>query len=282
MTASSRAFAPEMLALLERVAARSSLPVVSGLHLPVPAPAPANGSHKVSGFCALELADGSIGLSYLLGDVLDVLGVSACRERFAGMPALELASWYADSDPVRRTVGFAAANAISQRFFRIAGYALEPASDSIGLLEPRPGDRIGMVGLFGPLLARIVAAGAELTVLELDPALAGQFQGYRVTLDPAELAGCTKIVSTTTILLNDTLDSILSACRSANLVAMIGPGGGCLPDPLFARGVTLLGGSMVIDRDGLVGAIERGESWGRFTRKYCIERSRYPGFGALI
>lgn len=282
MTASSCTFAPEMLSLLERIAARSFLPAVSGLHLPVPEPAPANGSHKMSGFCALELADGSIGLSYLLGGVLDVLGVSTYRERLPGMSALELAGWYGDSDPVRRTLGFAAANAISQRLFRVAGYALEPASDSIGLLEPRPGERMGMVGLFGPLLARIVAAGVELTVLELDPALAGKFQGYRVTLDPAELAGCTKIVSTTTILLNDTLDSILSACRSANFLAMIGPGGGCLPDPLFARGVTLLGGSAVIDRDGLVDAIERGESWGRFTRKYCIERGRYPGFEALL
>ncbi|MFP5406892.1 MAG: Rossmann-like domain-containing protein, partial [Gammaproteobacteria bacterium] len=74
----------------------------------------------------------------------------------------------------------------------------------------------------------------------------------------------------------------LQACRNASFVAMIGPSGGCLPDPLFARGVTVLGGSAVIDREGLVDAIERGESWGRFARKYCIERSRYPGFEALL
>ncbi len=283
MSASGGAFATEMLVLLQRIAGRSSLPAVSALHLPAPAPAPANGSHKASGFCALELADGSIGLSYLLlDDMPGALAASASAARLIGMPALELAGWYGDSDPVRRTLGFAAINAISQRFFRRAGCLPAPARDSIGMVNPRRGERIGMVGLFGPLLARIVEAGAALTVLELDPALAGDFGSYQVTLDPADLAGCTKIVSTTTVLLNDTLDSILRACRSASFLAMIGPGGGCLPDPLFARGVTVLGGSAVIDRDGLVGAIARGEPWGRFARKYCIERDRYPGVEALL
>jgi uncharacterized protein (DUF4213/DUF364 family) len=54
-----------------------------------------------------------------------------------------------------------------------------------------------------------------------------------------------KVVSTSTLLLNDTLDRMLGHCRNARWFAMVGPGAGCLPDALFARGVTLLGGSWI-------------------------------------
>jgi hypothetical protein len=270
--------AEELLDLVARIAAIAPLPEVAALHLPAPA---ASGSRDGE-FCGLELADGSIGLSYLLlGDTLQRVLAAQPGAGLAGMPALTLAGWYADADPVRRTLGFAAVNAISQHFLRRAGYAFDWATDSIGLLDPQPGDRIGMVGLFRGLVDRIVGRGARLTVVELKPEAVGDFDGYRVTLDARELAGCNKILSTTTILLNDTVEQVLAACNGAPYLALVGPGGGCLPDPLFERGVTLLGGTAIADRDGFADAIARGEPWSAFARKYCIDRDRYPGFEAL-
>jgi len=270
--------AGELLDLVARIAAIAPLPEVAALRLPTLA---ASGSRDGE-FCGLELADGSIGLSYLLlGDTLQRLLAAQPGASLTGMPALTLARWYADADPVRRTLGFAAVNAISQHFLRRAGYAFDWATDSIGLLDPQPGDRIGMVGLFRGLVDRIVHRGARLTVLELKPEAAGDFDGYRVTLDPRELAGCDKILSTTTILLNDTVEQVLAACSGARYLALVGPGGGCLPDPLFDRGVTVLGGTAIVDREGFADAIARGEPWGAFAGKYCIVRDRYPGFEAL-
>lgn len=270
--------AGELLDLVARIAATAPLPGVAALHLPAPA---ASGSRDGE-FCGLELADGSIGLSYLLlGDTLQRLLAAQPGASLSGMPALTLAGWYADADPVRRTLGFAAVNAISQHFLRRAGFAFDWATDSIGLLDPQPGDRIGMVGLFRGLVDRIVDRGARLTVLELKPEAAGDFDGYRVTLDAHELAGCDKILSTTTILLNDTVEQVLAACSGARYLALVGPGGGCLPDSLFDRGVTVLGGTAIVDRDGFVDAIARGEPWSAFARKYCIVRDRYPGFESL-
>jgi len=270
--------AGELLDLVARIAAIAPLPEVGALHLPAPA---ASGSRDGE-FCGLELADGSIGLSYLLlGDTLQRLLAAQPGASLTGMPALTLARWYADADPVRRTLGFAAVNAISQHFLRRAGYAFDWATDSIGLLDPQPGDRIGMVGLFRGLVDRIVDRGARLTVLELKSEAAGDFEGYRVTLDPRELAGCDKILSTTTILLNDTVEQVLAACSGARYLALVGPGGGCLPDPLFDRGVTVLGGTAIVDREGFANAIAHGEPWGAFAGKYCIVRDRYPGFEAL-
>ncbi len=276
--ADPRRVARDLLARIEAIGALGSLPPVAALHLPLTAE---EGSHA-SEFCGVELEDHSIGLSFLLlGDSFARLRRDNPAERLRGMPALDLARRCLDDDPVWRTLGFAAVNAISQHFFRECGYEPDAATDSIGSLDPQPGERIGMIGLFGPLVPRIIGTGASLVVLELQSRHVGEHKGWRVTLDPADLAGCTKVLSTTTVLLNDTLDAVLDSVRGARWVAFIGPGGGCVPDDLFSRGVTLLGGTAIVDRDGFADAIARGDRWSPFARKYVISRDRYPGFDAL-
>jgi len=273
-------FAEEYIAQLERFAARSALPRVRALHLP---PEYVPGMENKGEFCALELEDGSLGLTFvLLGDTLEQL--RAGREGFglAGADALALARRFAQGEGVARTLGFAAANALTRCFYDRAAYLPEASADSIGGLDPQPGERIGMIGLFPPLVEPILKAGAELVVVELKTALVGNRGTYRVTLDAGELASCSKVVSTSTLLLNDTLDAMLAHCRRARWLAMLGPSAGCLPDGLFARGVTLVGGSWVTDRAGFLDALCRGESTSRHTRKFAIAAAGYPGFERLL
>jgi uncharacterized protein (DUF4213/DUF364 family) len=189
---------------------------------------------------------------------------------------------YASTDSYQKTLGFAAANALTRCLFDRAGFQPDASGDSIGRIDPQPGEQIGMIGLFRPLLGRILQSGARLTVVELKPELAGEVDGYRVTLDAEELAACGKVVSTSTLLLNDTLDRMLGCCRNARWFAMVGPGAGCLPDALFARGVTLLGGSWIRDGEGFIDALERGESTSPFSAKSALTAERYPGFEALL
>ena len=63
---------------------------------------------------------------------------------------------------------------------------------------------------------------------------------------------------------------------------MVGPSAGCLPDALFARGVTLLGGSWIRDRQGFIAALESGESRSEFAGKFVLTADNYPGFAALL
>jgi uncharacterized protein (DUF4213/DUF364 family) len=273
-------FAEEYIAQLERFAARSAIPRVRALHMP---PKYVPGAENKGEFCALELEDGSLGLAFvLLGDTLEQLRVS--REGFGldGADALALARRYAQGEGIERTLGFAAANSLTRCFYDRAAYAPGASADSIGQLDPQPGERVGMIGLFPPLVEPIVKAGAELIVVELKPGLAGDRGHFRVTLDAGELATCSKVISTSTLLLNDTLDAMLAHCRSARTFAMVGPSAGCLPDALFARGVTLVGGSWVHDRAGFVDALSRGESTSRCTRKYALAAAGYPGFERLL
>lgn len=178
---------------------------------------------------------------------------------------------------LRRTLGFAACNALSRTVMDRMGFAPPRATDSIGGIAPQTGDHVGMVGLFSPLLKQVTAAGARLTVIELNPDYAGHYDGYRVTLDAAELEACSKVLSTSTILLNHTVDDMLAHCRKAQRIVLIGPSAGCLPEPLFARGVTVVGGSWITDRAGFIDALRRGESWSGFAYKFALGPADWPG-----
>lgn len=265
----------DLLSQLERLLA-GRVPRVKALHLP---PRPWTGS-KDGEFGAIELEDGSLGLGYvLLGDALEALAAGAAAP-LAGADALTLARrWQAD-DPAARALGLAAVNALSRHLMDREGFVPPPATDSIAGLDPQPGQHLGMVGFFPPLLKAVTARGARLTVLELREDLAGEHPGYRVTLDPADLRDCDAVLSTSTVLMNHTLEALLPHFSSARRIALIGPSAGCLPDALFARGVTAIGGTWITQPAGLIEALATGGPWSAHARKTLLTPADWgAGFG---
>ena len=270
-------FADELLATLNRAYAGRPAPRIRALHLP---PVPWTGTRDGE-FGAVELDSGALGLSYvLLDDTLATIAAAGAAVR--GASALDVARWWAEGSGARAALGFAAVNALTRELYDRTGFVPPAATDSIGGIVPQPGEHIGMVGFFPPLVKQVTAHGARLTVLELRADLAGAREGFHITLDAAELAPCTQVLSTSTVLLNHTLDDILAACRSARHIALVGPGAGCLPDGLFARGVTLLGGSWIVDGAAFTAALAAGTPWGGATRKFSLTRQAYPGLPAVL
>ena len=89
-------FATDLVAELERATAGHPVPRVRALHLP-PAAAAAS---KNGEFCALELDDGALGISYvLLDDTLQRLIDAPDRGGIVGMDALALAREFAAPPP---------------------------------------------------------------------------------------------------------------------------------------------------------------------------------------
>lgn len=270
----------DLLTQLEAAAAQAAFPPVQALHLP---PDPPPGSPRGE-FCALVLADGSPGLSYvLLDDTLARLRAGGAGRPGAGADALALLRRGAQPGAALtdRVLGLAAANALTACLYRRAGWQPPASVDSLGGLQPGPGDHIGMIGLFTPLLGRLLASGARLTVVELKAHLVGTHDGYRVTLDAAELGGCNKVLGTGTLLINHTLDAMLAHSRAAAHVALIGPTLGCLPDALWLRGVRYMGGSWVLDTAAYVDALLSGEPRPGLAQKVGLTPDNYPGLEAL-
>jgi uncharacterized protein len=265
-----------LLALCRDIAAAMPLPTVDHIYLPPPQSA----TEKSRKFGLVVLADSSTGFFFtLLGD-----DAERGRALLAHHPrdVLELAAWFDAPDSARRAIGLGAIGAISQALFHKCGFVPPDAINPIADLEPSEEDHIGMVGYFPGLVAHLRERHIPLTVLELDPALVRRGERFEVTLDPSRLAHCNKILCTASTLINDTVDDILTYTGGAHYVALIGPSANCVPEPLFERGVSLVGGSAVIDFNRLQQCCESGEDWGSCVRKYCLSRDNYPGTRTLI
>lgn len=260
--------AAELVVIARRIAAALHPPRVERVVVPTAALGP----DQHGSFCAVTLADGSTGLAYiLLGDTRARLR-SLDLEALSGGDAVTLAEGLTGGDPAVRSVALAAVNALTRHLFDAARFTPDFATDSIGSLGITSGDRLGMIGFFPPLVKRARERGIPLTIVELRADLVREEEGLSVTLDPARLADCTKIVSTSTVLLNDSLEALLWNARGAREFVLIGPSAGCVPDPLFARGVSGIGGAWVTDPQRLLDRAARGERWGDATRKFSLRR----------
>ena len=278
-----------VIAQVQNMAARFPAPHVVRLHIPGDAGGP-DATPKDAKFCAIELEDGSFGLSYiLLGDTLNALSRRHTKSDdapLAGADPLLLAQNFASTSPVARAVALAAINALTDSVWRQIGYAPPAARNSLGDVQLGAADHLGMIGFFPPLVRQVQALGARLSVLELDAAMVQRqrerFPGLHITLDRSALAPCNKVVGTSTMLLNDTLDAMLAAASKARDFAVIGPSAGLWPDALFDRGVTLMGGTRISDGAAFRQAMANGESWSTAASKFAISRSDWPGWEQLL
>lgn len=286
MTATPHPIAADILRQLDTLAQRWPSARVKRLH--VPRRPPDAGEHDAE-FCAVELTDGSFGLSYvLLGDTLQKLLAahgSSADAPLAGADPMVLARRLAGGGAVERAIALAAVNALTDSVWRRIGYEPPPAGNSLGDVVLGPDDHLGMIGFFPPLVQRVAEAGGRLSVVEMDAGMVERqrtrYPQITIGLDRSLLAPCNTVVGTSTMLLNDTLDDMLAAAPRATRFAVIGPSAGLWPDPLFARGVTLLGGTRIADTQAFAEAMAVGESWSAATRKFAIARAGWPGWRAL-
>lgn len=271
--------ADDYLKLIHAISEQLRIPRVRAIHI---APFAAD-QEKSSKFGAMVLVDGTVGLTYTaLDDAWSDLQDRAKTETLLGVTPVEAAQLYGGESAWQRCVGMAAVNAISQFVFKASGCALAGMGKTIGQLALGTDDHVGMVGYFPPLVEQIRSRGLSLTVVELDERWLQNADGFEVTLDPERLRCCNKIVCTGTVLINQTIDSVLACCDAAEQILIVGPTSGCLPDPLFERGVTSIGGSIVVDAHAFIERWEAQEEWRGATQRYVLRSDGYPGYQALL
>jgi uncharacterized protein (DUF4213/DUF364 family) len=158
----------------------------------------------------------------------------------------------------------------------------DTAANSMGALALGPGDHLGMVGYFPSLVARARERSIRLTVIEKKAEFVQRDALVNVTMDLEQLRACNKIVSTASMLINNTVDEVLGCTQGAEAVVVIGPTAGFFPDPLFARGVTAVGGTVLTDATAVIQRLRNEQDFGAAARKYLINRADYPGMARLL
>ncbi len=263
----------EILDLIRDLDEKFSLPRVDRVYLP-----PVRIDKRHADFGLVLLDDRSAGLFYIPEQRPVTPLDRGEAESLIGLSAWHLARELTSSDLARRALAFGAASAITQHLFDRAGYEL---SDAKGV-DPVPGDHVGMVGLFPTMVDRFRAQGIRLTVIEKRADLVQTDKNFEITLDPARLNGCNRILCTAATLLNGSIDEILENCRKAEWVSVIGPSAGCPPDPLFTRGVQAVGATRITQPETLLERMQAGAKWRDSITKYTLLRGRYPGFKSLL
>jgi len=205
------------------------------------------------GYVGVRLDNDATGIAAVLFDSLPHgCTVLPAAGNFAGSPAAELLKYLVDGkNPLEIAIGLATANALIE----------PPPKDSIDdreattYLNLQKGVKVAMVGLFSPLVARIRATGAELTVIEKNSARM-EILGEAEKKDA--LNSCDVAIITATTLLNSTFEETINLLGKPRAVAIMGPSTPLMPAIFRNTSVTHLGGAVVADSARVMQIISEG------------------------
>jgi len=265
----------EFRKMITELAIKFELPPISNIFFP---PFYKGDQPKDAQFMAISLEGGATGISFVLLPNEKMEEYTALSPLdFIGKNPRALALEFGNDDPILEMISLATINAICQHAMRETKLDVDSATDSLGLLSVSAEDRVGMVGLFFGLIKTIKEVGADLVVIEKKEQLIKKFPNLPITLDTTKLHKCNKILCTSTTILNNSLDEILALSSPDAFVSIIGPTAGYFPDPLFARGVDVVGGRVVKNGELFMQLIAEGKRWGGATQKTCFQKGAYAG-----
>lgn len=165
--------------------------------------------------------------------------------------ARELAEYARSENPLEVSLGFAAINSLLEVD---ESRAVEINAGQV-LAERGRAKNVALIGHF-PFIPKLREAVANLWVIEQRPG-----QGEYPASAAADLLPQADLVAITgTALMNHTLDNLLSFCRPASPIMILGPSTPLSPI-LFAHGATLLSGARVVDEAAARRTIGQGASF---------------------
>ena len=172
---------------------------------------------------------------------------------------------------LRRTLGIAALNALSTLVWEKKAhpeYELLLGADAFDEIDVKKYQKSVVV----PIIRKFMQENADFHILEKDSrTLKEREMPYYL---PPERAGeCVPeadlLVITGVTILNDTLLGLLAMAKKDAEILVVGPTASMLPDCLFSKGVTMLGGIQVTKADELLDIISEGGSGYHFFGKYA-------------
>lgn len=234
-------------------------------------------------YTGVVVSTGHAGMSYT--PVQEIPEAVCCPKSHARMPQAgnllnfsvkELMDYALDDNVLKAAVGIATINALSAILFEDKAGKYKPTGyrNALDLVQITETDTVAMVGAFPPFIKRIQEVTKKLFVIERNPTIIGK--GDMVDIEPEidleEIVPNADIAIITGVtLINHTLGPILELARKAREIVVVGPTASVYPEPLFKRGVTVMGGVRVNDPSRMIPLIgEAGSGYDFF--ESCAEK----------
>jgi uncharacterized protein (DUF4213/DUF364 family) len=136
-------------------------------------------------------------------------------------------------------------------------------TDALNVVRMPAESSVAVVGAFVPILRKLKGQPGKWWVIEQDPkTLKEDEMAHFIPADQSEviIGDADVLIVTGVTLVNHTLEAVLTAARPDAEIAVIGPTASLLPQPLFERGVRVVGGVWVKKPDALLDVLAAGGS----------------------
>jgi uncharacterized protein (DUF4213/DUF364 family) len=216
------------------------------------------------GYTAVVTSDGGIGMAYtyfedksscmLLNEAIDYEGGSAAvlLEKIKSDHTLE------------RSMALALVNALNHD----SALKLPEDKDNSILFKQfrlQPDTHVAMVGYFGPLVKRLEERKVPLEILDVSRGLGDRKDFYAKLNDWTDV-----LLLTSTSILNNTTEEILSHLHDKAKTALLGPSTPMVAEAFEHLPVNMLAGTVPLDKDQIIKAVRHGMGTPvlhRFSRK---------------
>ncbi|MDX1707551.1 MAG: DUF364 domain-containing protein [Desulfobacterales bacterium] len=222
------------------------------------------------GYTAVVTSDGGIGMAYtyfedktscmLLNEAID----------YEGRPAIELLAKIKSEHALERSMALALVNALNyENVLRLS----EDKDNSVlfNAFRLESDTNVAMVGYVGPLVKRLEKKKVPLEILDVSRGLGERKDFYHQLSNWADV-----LLLTSTSILNNTTEEILSQLHHQAKSAMLGPSTPMVAEVFAHLPVHMLAGTVPLERDNIIKAVRHGMGTPvlhRFSRKSYLSLS---------
>jgi len=206
-----------------------------------------------------------LGLAATLQSIIKATDCS--KIKFAGnltkKTILELLSWSSKPPSLKKIIGIATVNAVSQHIFKMKNPYPKIMGESYDYLDINQGTKITIIGLIKPLIQKLSEITQNITLIEDSISVPLKFKKFLVKTNINQLVkeelSTDILFCTGTALINNTIEDILDLYKNkAGKIILIGPTISMIPDILFDYGVDIVGGLEIFDSEATLKVLQEG------------------------
>ncbi|MFX1572521.1 MAG: Rossmann-like domain-containing protein [Promethearchaeota archaeon] len=175
----------------------------------------------------------------------------------------ELLNWSYEPLSLKKIIGIASVNAVSQHIFKMKNPYPTIIGDQYEYLNVSQDTKITIIGLMKPLIRKLSEITDKITIIEDTISVPPEFNKFLIKKNINQLKKIEFfpdiLYCTGTALINNTLELILEKFKSkAQSIVLIGPTASMIPDILFDYGVDIVGGMEIFDSKATLKVLQEG------------------------